>query len=115
MATAEFAVAIPALVLVAALLISGLSAGIDQVRCVDASRAAVRLLARGEPVGAVQAEARAHAPAGARVVVSSGGSVVSVEVVGRTPGVLARLGVTAVPRGVAHARSEAALSVGSAS
>jgi hypothetical protein len=109
MATAEFAVAIPALVLVVALLASAVSLGMDQLRCVDASRAAVRLLARGEPSAVVQAAARAQAPEGAGVRLTSEEAVVTVEVVGRTPGLLHRFGVSVQPRGVAHARSEASL------
>ncbi len=38
MATAEFAVAMPAVVLVLALSLSALAAGLDQIRCVDAAR-----------------------------------------------------------------------------
>lgn len=109
MATAEFAVALPALVLVVTVVLSSVSLGLDQVRCVDAARAAVRLMARGESAAAVRAEARAHAPPGSRVSISDGGAVVTVEVVAQTPGLLRRLGITHEPRGVAHARSERSL------
>ena len=48
MVTAEFAVALPAVVLVLALCLAGLSAVTDQIRCIDAAGLAVRSAARGD-------------------------------------------------------------------
>ncbi|MER8186984.1 TadE family type IV pilus minor pilin [Kitasatospora sp. NPDC094015] len=63
--TAETAVALPALVLVAAMLVSGVLAAAGQVRCVDAARLAARAAARGD-ADAVALALRA-APRGASV------------------------------------------------
>src|SRR5690349_5446497 len=67
--TAETALTIPSLVVVAGLLIWGLMAGVAQVECVDAARAGARAAARSEPAGDVLRAARAAAPSGARVSV----------------------------------------------
>ncbi len=80
MVTAELAAAFPALVLVIAVAVGGVGAGIDQIRCVDAARLAARALARGDPQAAVVATARSAAPAGARIAVSATGSIVTVSV-----------------------------------
>lgn len=80
MVTAELAAAFPALVLVLAVAVGAVAAGIDQIRCVDAARLAVRALARGDPQGTVLASARSAAPAGARIQVSATGSTVMVSV-----------------------------------
>ncbi|MCX6502734.1 MAG: hypothetical protein NT132_10100 [Microbacterium sp.] len=53
--TAEFAVALPAVVLVIALGAAALSAGARQVRLQDAAADAARLLARGDDDGRAQA------------------------------------------------------------
>ncbi|QDO89912.1 pilus assembly protein TadE [Ornithinimicrobium ciconiae] len=103
MVTAELAIVIPALVAVLALCLSGLGLAVDQMRCVDAARIAVRAAARGEPSGIVEQIARQAAPPGADVEVSvdEDRAVVAVTAPGRTrylPG---------LPRG--HARVEAAL------
>ena len=81
MATAELAVVLPALVLVAALAVWTLMAAAAHLRCVDAARAAVRELARGEPVQAVRDLGARRAPEGARVrVAAQGDGLVAVEV-----------------------------------
>lgn len=81
MATAELAVVLPALVLVAALAVWTLTAAAAQLRCVDAARAAARELARGEPVEVVRELGTRRAPDGARVMVTAqGDGLVSVEV-----------------------------------
>lgn len=64
--TAETAVVLPVLVLLTALLITGIAAGAAQIRCVDAAAAGARALARGEPADIAHARALAAAPAGAR-------------------------------------------------
>lgn len=80
MVTAELAVAIPALVIVLAMVLGGVSLGVDQVRCVDAARLAARAVARGDPGSAASALALRAAPSGARVALSSGGGQVTATV-----------------------------------
>ncbi|MDR6639976.1 TadE family type IV pilus minor pilin [Paenarthrobacter nitroguajacolicus] len=53
--TAEFAVALPAVVLLLAFLLAGGAAGITQVRLEEAVRAGARASARGESAGSVEA------------------------------------------------------------
>lgn len=65
--TAETAVAFPALVLLLAIAIWGVSVAAAQVACVDAARAAARAAARGEPLAEVRAAAGRAAPRGASV------------------------------------------------
>jgi hypothetical protein len=65
--TAEIAVALPALVLIVAIALWGVSVGAAHVACVDAARAGARAAARGEPMPAVRAAVLRAAPAGARV------------------------------------------------
>jgi hypothetical protein len=78
--TAELAVALPGVVLLAvALLVVG-QAGIGEVRCTDAARAGARFAARGEAASAVAAEAARLAPPGARVAVTRSGDAVRVDV-----------------------------------
>lgn len=80
MVSAELAVVIPALVAVLALCLSGLGLAVDQLRCVDAARIAVRAAARGEPPAAVEQIAREVAPDGSAVEVSVQGDRVVVTV-----------------------------------
>ncbi|MFJ6139163.1 TadE family type IV pilus minor pilin [Kitasatospora sp. NPDC092286] len=100
-ATAETAVALPALVLLAAMLIWGVLAAAAQIRCVDAARVGARAAARGEPDAA--AIARSAAPPGAAVQVGVETDTVRVTVdapcagPGRLAAVLSvRLSATAV-------------------
>ncbi|WP_404391321.1 TadE family type IV pilus minor pilin [Humibacillus xanthopallidus] len=86
MVTAELAVAIPAVVLVLALCLAGVTAGIDQIRCVDAARIAARSAARGDTPGAVREVALEAAPSGSTVVVVADGSLVTVTVEARSGG-----------------------------
>ena len=67
MVTAEFAVVLPAVVLVLALSLGALGLALDQVRCVDAARAGARAASRGDSDGAVTLVARRAAPSGAVV------------------------------------------------
>ncbi|MER7751150.1 TadE family type IV pilus minor pilin [Kitasatospora sp. NPDC097643] len=99
--TAETAVALPALVLLAAMLVWGVLAAAAQLRCVDAARVGARAAARGEADAA--GLARAAAPPGAEVRVAMAADTVRVEVdapcaaPGRLGGLLAvRLGAAAV-------------------
>jgi hypothetical protein len=86
MVTAELAVAIPAVVLVLALCLAGVTAGIDQIRCVDAARLAARSAARGDTPGAVRAAALSAAPRGATVALAVEDATVSVTVEARSGG-----------------------------
>jgi Flp pilus assembly protein TadG len=68
--TAETAVAFPALVVVLAVALWGVSAAAAQVACVDAARAGARAAARGEPEAEVRAAVTRAAPPNARVSLS---------------------------------------------
>jgi hypothetical protein len=68
--TAETAVAFPALVLILAISLWGVSAAAAQVACVDAARAGARAAARGEPESQVRAAVLRAAPPRARVFLS---------------------------------------------
>ncbi len=85
MVTAELALTLPAVVLVLITCLSALSWGVDQVRCVDAARVAVRELARGEPAAEAVGDARRSAPEGAEVEVSRQGEDVTVAVSAPAP------------------------------
>ena len=80
MVTAEFAVVLPALLLVLAVALSALGLAVDQVRCVDAARLAARALARGDAEGSARALAATAGPPGAVVVLGAAGSEVSASV-----------------------------------
>jgi hypothetical protein len=68
--TAETAVAFPALVVVLATALWGVSAAAAQVACVDAARAGARAAARGEPQTEVRAAVLRAAPPRAYVSLS---------------------------------------------
>ncbi len=106
-ATAELAVALPALVLVLAVALAAVDLGLAQVRCVDAARVGARLLARGEPRTVALAEVRAAAPRGAEVAVTTAGGRVTVSVTGQVPAALRPLGSLAAPAASARAMLEA--------
>ncbi|MEE1829252.1 TadE family type IV pilus minor pilin [Streptomyces sp. BE20] len=76
--TAETAVALPALVLLAAMLVWAVLAAGAQVRCVDAAREGARAAARGEADAA--GIARAVAPPGAEVRIDLAADTVRVTV-----------------------------------
>jgi secretion/DNA translocation related TadE-like protein len=80
MVTAEFAMALPAVVIVLAALLATVAVALDQIRCTDAARAAVRAAARNEPAAAVVAAAQAVGPEGARVNLRRDGDRVAVTV-----------------------------------
>lgn len=81
MVTAEFAVVLPAVVLVLALAVGALGLAWDQIRCVDAAGAGARAAARGDSAAAVTLVARRAAPAGAVLSVNLADDLVSVSVV----------------------------------
>ncbi|NMM24755.1 MAG: pilus assembly protein TadE [Phycicoccus sp.] len=83
MATAEFAVVLPAVVLVLALSLGALGLAWDQIRCVDAARAGARAASRGDTAQAVILVASRAAPSGAEVSMSATGDLVRVSVVSR--------------------------------
>jgi hypothetical protein len=78
--TAETAVLLPTLVLVAAALAWLVGVGVAQVQCVDAARDAARAFARAESAEVATALARQSAPDGARVSVGRSGGMVEVTV-----------------------------------
>ncbi len=98
MATAEFAVVLPALVLIIAAGLAMVSVVLAQVRCVDAAREAARAAARGEPPDVVRSAAVRASPAGAHVDVGSAGEEVRATVsapAGRVGGLLPAFHVSA--------------------
>ncbi|MGO1166942.1 MAG: TadE family type IV pilus minor pilin [Janibacter sp.] len=85
MVTAELALTFPAIVLVLVICLSAVSWGVDQVRCVDAARVAVRELARGESQQRAVGDAGRTAPDGASVDVSRSGTDITVSVTAPAP------------------------------
>ncbi|PRZ43113.1 hypothetical protein CLV47_103170 [Antricoccus suffuscus] len=80
MATAEIAVAIPAVVLLLGGLIAVIAAVAAQLRCVDAAREGARAAARGDSASVVVSIAQRAAPNGAAVSVAINGDTVTVTV-----------------------------------
>jgi Flp pilus assembly protein TadG len=78
--TAETAMTIPVLVVLAGVLIWGVAAVGAQVECVDAARAGARAAARSERAADVLRVAQEAAPAGARVSAGRSGDLVTVRV-----------------------------------
>ena len=89
--TAEFAVALPAVLLLLALLLAGSAAGVTQLRLEEAARAGARALARGEDAAAVDVIVRRLAGSTAASAVASDGGWLSVTVSGRVPGAVGSL------------------------
>lgn len=83
--TAESAMVLPVLVLVALALLWGLFAMAVRIQCLDAARTGARAAARQDPDQAVVAAARQVAPRGAAVTVSREVGQVRVTVVARPP------------------------------
>lgn len=86
--TAEFAVTLPAVLLLLALLLSAAAAGVTQVRLEEGARAGARALARGEDPAAVQDIVARLSGNSAAVVVSADGGWLSVTVTDRVGGPL---------------------------
>lgn len=80
MATAEMAVALPALVVLVAAGMTAVSVLTVQLRCVDAAREAARAAARGENAAVVRSLAERSGPGGSDVAVTSGAQEVEVTV-----------------------------------
>ena len=79
-ATAELAVVLPAVVLLAVLGVWSVLVGAAQLRCTDAAGVGARALARGEPPEDVRRVVAEVAPRDATVVLGGVGDLVSVEV-----------------------------------
>lgn len=103
MASVELAIALPTVILVLVLSLSALQWGTAAVRCIDAARAGVREIARGDPTGTALATVQQAAPDGSTVTVSTAGSEAVVTV--RSPPVpgLRWVGITAAPSARASA------------
>lgn len=104
--TAELAVAVPAVVLVLALALSGIALGADSVRCHDAARVGARELARGESEQRALSDARRALPSGSSVTSSRSGERVVVTVSVPAPATLQGIGVRSGPRCTSSARVE---------
>jgi hypothetical protein len=81
MVTAEFAVALPALMLLLGFSLGAVGATMDKLRCVDAARVAALDASRG---GDGVAAGRAEAPSGATVTLTTVGGEVRATVTVRT-------------------------------
>lgn len=79
-ATAELAVVLPAVVLLAVLGVWAVAVVAAHLRCVDAAGAGARALARGEPAAVVEGVVAQVAPRGAVVRLGREGDLVVVEV-----------------------------------
>lgn len=87
--TAEFAVALPAVLLLLALLLAGAAAGATQLRLEEAALAGARALARGESPAAAEAIVSRLAGASATAAIAADGEWFSVTVADRVAGPLA--------------------------
>jgi len=81
--TAEAALALPALLVVVWAVLAAISAGVAQLRCIDAAREGARAAARGESATVTTATARSAAPRAATVTVRRDGTFVVVRVAAR--------------------------------
>jgi Flp pilus assembly protein TadG len=91
MVTAEFAVALPAFVLVVLAALSGVAVMTAQLRCADAADVAARMAARGSASSLVRAAALSGAPGGAQLIVATTSTLVTATVQARlSPPGLAR-------------------------
>lgn len=104
--TAEFAVALPSVVLLLALLLAGSAAGVTQLRVEEAARGGARALARGAAAGEVGDIVRRLAGETAGSEVALDGEWGRVTVTGRVPGAVGAL-VPWVLSATAWARPEA--------
>jgi Flp pilus assembly protein TadG len=104
MVTAEFAVALPALVVVVVAALFGVIAMTDQLRCADAAATAARLAGRGDSIAEARAVALHAAPRGAVLSIQQTASTTIAIVTFRLrpPGALRRLpAITFTERSVA--------------
>ncbi|WP_306919575.1 MULTISPECIES: TadE family type IV pilus minor pilin [unclassified Arthrobacter] len=89
--TAEFAVALPAVILLLAMVLAGSAAGVTQLRFEEAARAGARALARGDTAADVGGIVRRLAGESAGSAVTSDGEWSSVAVSGRVQGAVGSL------------------------
>jgi len=103
MVTAEFAVALPAFVLVVLAALSGVAVMTAQLRCADAADIAARMAARGDGATVVRSVALQDVPGSAGVSLTSTATLVTATVHARLtlpglsrfiPGVVVRAHVT---------------------
>ncbi len=90
---AEFAVAMPAVLLVLGMMLGGIQLGALQVRLQDAAADAARSLGRGDSAPALEARLARQVP-GARWSSSRSGALVCVHLVASAAGAAALLGLT---------------------
>lgn len=86
--TAEFAVTLPAVLLLLAMLLAGAAAGVTQLRLEEGARAGARALARGDDSAAVERIVRTLSGASASAAVATEGEWLSVTVTDRVGGPL---------------------------
>jgi len=86
--TAEFAVALPAVLALLAMLLAGAAAGMTQLRIEEGARAGARALARGDDPAAVERTVRTLAGASAAASVSADGEWLSITVTDKVSGPL---------------------------
>lgn len=86
--TAEFAVTLPAVVLLFALLLAGSAAGVTQLRIEEAARAGARALARGDADAVVENIVRNLAGEGSTTSIATEGEWLRVTVATRVSGPL---------------------------
>lgn len=86
--TAEFAVALPAVLALLAMLLAGAAAGMTQLRIEEGARAGARALARGDDPAAVERTVRTLAGGSAAASVAADGEWFNVTVTDRVPGPL---------------------------
>ena len=86
--TAEFAVTLPAVLLLLAMLLTGASAGITQLRLEEGARAGARALARGDDTAAVERIVQTMSGGSAAPAVSAEGGWITVTVTDRVGGPL---------------------------
>jgi Flp pilus assembly protein TadG len=114
MVTAEFAVALPAFVVVLLAAMFAVSAVLAQIRCEDAAATAARLAARGDPVTATRAASLSDAPTDAQLVIATSPDYVTatVRAVVSPLGFLRFLPAVTVQARVVQAREGAAEGLG---
>jgi len=86
--TAEFAVALPAVLALLAMLLAGAAAGMTQLRLEESARAGARALARGDDPAAVERTVRTLAGGSAAASFAADGEWLSITVTDRVSGPL---------------------------
>lgn len=87
--TAEFAVAVPAVILLLGILLGAVSAAVCQIRVEEAARAGARAVAKGEDPAKVAREVERVAGPGAEHSIDASVGVVTVQVSAAVPGPVA--------------------------